>query len=132
MFFSPYKTRLVARTLSAALIWCGLQSSVAQAAFISTEALTETTVAQDAHADLNRVLARDEIRQQLLSYGVSPEQITARIAALTDEEARQLSQQIADLPAGGSALGTIVLIFLVLIVTDLLGATDVFPAIRPL
>lgn len=132
MFFSRRKIRFVARLLTSALIWCSLQSSVAQAAFVSTQILTQADH-HDASPKvlLNDALAREDVQQQLQAMGVSQEQAAARIAAMTDAEVQTLEKQMADLPAGGDALGTIVLIFLVLIITDLLGATDVFPAIKP-
>lgn len=133
MFFSIHKMRFVARTLSAALIWCGLQSSIAHASFVSTEALNQASVSStsDSHEALRQVLAREDVRTQLIAHGVSPEAAQARIAALTDAEARQLADQFASLPAGGDALGIIILVLLVLVLTDLLGVTDVFPGIRP-
>lgn len=132
MFFSPSKTRFVARTLSLALVWCSLQASVAQAAFVPTEELNATDSAQqDSRVALSNLLAREDVRQQLMAHGVSPEAAEARIAALTDAEARQLADQFADLPAGGDGLGVVILVLLVLLLTDLLGVTDVFPAVRP-
>lgn len=133
MFFSASKIRFVARTLSVALVWCGLQASVAQAAFVPTEALNPPTAntQTDSRAALAQVLAREDVRAQLLAHGVSPEAAATRIAALSDQEARQLADQFASLPAGGDGLGVVVLVLLVLVFTDLLGLTDVFPAIRP-
>lgn len=132
MFFSPRKTRFVARTLSAALVWCGLQTGIAQAAFVPTEALHQASSVQtDSRAALNQLLAREDVRAQLIAQGVSPDAVATRIAALTDTEARQLAEQFADLPAGGDGLGVVVLVLLVLLLTDLLGITDVFPAVRP-
>lgn len=133
MYFTRSKTRFVARTLSVALVWCGLQSGIAQAAFVPAQDLNSTTVtqAQDSRAALNALLARDDVRSQLMAHGVSPEVAEARIAALTDEEARLLADQFGDLPAGGSGFGVVVLVLLVLLLTDLLGVTDVFPAVRP-
>lgn len=133
MFFSPKKIQRVARTVGVALVWCNLQASVAQAAFVPTNALNpgsaQATV--NGRTAIAHTLARDDVRAQLLAYGVKPEAVEARIAALTDAEARQLADQMAELPAGGDGLGVIVLVLLVLVLTDLLGVTDVFPAIRP-
>lgn len=133
MSFSSKKTRLVARTLSVALVWCGMQASVAQAAFVPTHALVAGSpqAVVDSRSALAHTLAREDVRAQLLAYGVKPEVVEARIAALTDAEARQLADQMAELPAGGSGLGVVVLVLLVLVLTDVLGVTDVFPAIRP-
>ena len=56
------------------------------------------------------------------------------IAALTDEEARELAARIDALPAGGdgvgSVVGALVLVFIILLITDLLGWTKVFPFTR--
>jgi hypothetical protein len=53
------------------------------------------------------------------------------VAALTDEEARQLAGQVDSLPAGGDVLGVLLTVFLVLLITDILGFTKIFPFTRP-
>jgi len=62
------------------------------------------------------------------------EEAKARVESLTDQEAAEIAAQIDQMPAGGSALGTLVgaaiLVFLVLLVTDILGYTDIFPFIK--
>ena len=50
---------------------------------------------------------------------------------MTHQEIAQLNRQLADLPAGGDVLGIIVLIFIVFIITDVIGATDIFPFVHP-
>lgn len=55
------------------------------------------------------------------------------MTALTDEEARTLSQQLDSLPAGGvDVLGTVLIVFIVLLITDVLGFTKVFSFTRPI
>jgi hypothetical protein len=55
----------------------------------------------------------------------------ARVAALTDAEAQMLVDQIDTSPAGASdILGALVFIFVLLLVTDILGLTKVFPFTR--
>lgn len=99
----------------------------AAAGMIGTDAVT-------AAASRDRVgaaLARDDVRARLEASGVRPGDVQARVAALTDEEATQLAGQLDDLPAGGDGLvGAIVLVFIVLLVTDILGYTKVFPFTR--
>jgi hypothetical protein len=75
-------------------------------------------------------LEREDVRQQLQARGVAPAEAKARVAALTDEEAAQLAGQVESLPAGGDALGVILTVFLVLLLTDILGFTKVFPFTR--
>jgi hypothetical protein len=87
-----------------------------------------------ASAERERIasfLEREDVRQQLLAQGVSPTQAKARVAALTDEEARQLAGQVDSLPAGGDILGVLLTVFLVLLITDILGFTKIFPFTRP-
>jgi hypothetical protein len=61
--------------------------------------------------------------------------VKARVAALTDDEVAQLAAKIDSLPAGadgGGLIGALVLIFIVLLITDILGLTKIFPFTRPI
>lgn len=93
-------------------------------------------VATEDVVDRERIanfVERAEIQAQLQAYGVNPADVKARIAALTDAEAAELAGKIDNLPAGGvSILGAILLVFLVLLLTDILGYTKVFPFTRPI
>jgi hypothetical protein len=42
----------------------------------------------------------------------------------------RINQRLAELPAGGDVLGVIVLIFVIFVITDVIGATDIFPFIH--
>lgn len=87
--------------------------------------------AADARAQLAAALAREDVARALRERGVDPAAVAARVEALDDEQARQLAQQIDSAPAGAdSILGTIVFIFVLLLVTDILGLTKVFPFTR--
>jgi hypothetical protein len=98
----------------------------AQAALVATDAALE-------RQRIAGLLERAEVQQQLRAYGVEPAEARARVAALTDAEAAQLVSNIDGLPAGGiNILGAIVLVFLVLLVTDILGYTKVFPFTKPI
>jgi hypothetical protein len=82
---------------------------------------------------ITSVLDRADVQAQLQAYGVSPSEVKARIAALTDEEAAELAARIDSLPAGGiGIIGAILVVFLVLLITDILGLTKVFPFTRPM
>ena len=69
--------------------------------------------------------------QALSEYGVNQEQVSQRLDRLTDSELQQLAQKSEELPAGQGVLGVVLAIILVLVILDLLGATDVFPVIDP-
>jgi hypothetical protein len=66
--------------------------------------------------------------------GVDPSQVEARLAALSPAELAQLSARIDQMPAGGDGIGAVVvailIVFLVLLITDLAGLTDVFPFVK--
>lgn len=79
------------------------------------------------------VLDRADVQAQLQAYGVNPVEVKARVAALTDEEAAELAARIDSLPAGGIGIvGAILVVFLVLLITDILGLTKIFPFTRPM
>ena len=116
------------RRLVASLLIVSLAVPIpAQAALVSTESALGS---QQQH--IARVLDRAEMQGQLQAYGVSAADVKARVAALTDAEAAELAARIDELPAGGeSILGVILIVFLVLLITDILGYTKVFPFTRP-
>lgn len=101
----------------------------AHAAMVGTD--TELARAERAQQEQQIVeaLSREEARATLARYGVQPEQVEQRLSRLTDAEVNRLAQQADNLPAGESVLGALVLILVILVVLDLLGATDIFPAI---
>ena len=73
------------------------------------------------------------IQHAVQRSGVDPAEVLGRVQALTDAEAQALAAQIDAAPAGASdILGTIVFIFVLLLVTDILGLTKVFPFTRSL
>ncbi|MDP1540849.1 MAG: PA2779 family protein [Moraxellaceae bacterium] len=96
---------------------------------VMTQTVTEHNAAQ--RAELVTWLDREDVRQQMTNLGVSPTQALARVASLTDAEVSRLAGEIETSPAAGNGVvGAIVFVFLVLVVTDLLGLTKVFPFTR--
>lgn len=114
-----------------AFLWLGLQLPAAQAGIVGTEIIVSNAQAQQDRAQIMDLLDRKDIQEQLISHGVNVEQAKARVDSLSDAETHTLAGQLNTLPAGGdSILGVIVLIFLVLLVTDILGLTNVFPFVK--
>lgn len=107
----------------------------AQAALVSTEQVARVAAGEragePARERLAAAFARADVRTELERHGLSPELAQQRIAALTDEEAATLAQHVESAPAGG-IIGAILLVFFVLLVTDILGLTKVFPFTRPI
>jgi hypothetical protein len=124
-----YLRKLLSILLSLSLITLPVLPT--QAALVgNAELLGSATVSADRN-QLMQALEQDSVQQQLAALGISQEQAMQRIARMTDQEVAQLNQQLADLPAGGDVLGLLVLIFLVFIITDAIGATDIFPFVHP-
>lgn len=102
-----------------------------QAAMIGTEQVHAAGNTEQNHAKIAAALARPDVAAQLEKMGVNPVDAQQRVAALSDAEAAKLAGQIDSLPAGGDGIiGALLLIFFVLLVTDILGLTKVFPFTR--
>ena len=107
----------------------------AMAAMVETEAVIDIDRAQDARQYLLSFLAREDVTNMLVSHGIDLQEAKNRIDSLTDEEATRVAEQLQELPAGGSSFLTVLLIvvflaFLVLLITDITGYTDIFPFVK--
>jgi len=103
---------------------------VTQAAMIGTGQMLDHSRVQQDRTHVKVLLNRADLAAQLKSAGVDPAQLQARVDALTDEEVTLLADQLDQLPAGSGILGTALLVFLVLLATDILGYTEVFPFVK--
>jgi hypothetical protein len=118
------------RMISIMLIACTAAAGFPMSAYagvVSTDAALAA-----AHRDrIASILDRAEVRQQMEALGVRPEDVKARVAVLSDDEAAQLASHMDSLPAGGNGIiGALVFVFLVLLITDILGLTKIFPFTR--
>ena len=104
------------------------------AAMVPTEATIYKIKIQDARDHLKTFISRDDIKNALISQGIDPDEAKARVDSLSDSEVIEVADKIEQLPAGGGAVGAViaasVIVFLVLLLTDILGYTDVFPFVK--
>lgn len=121
--------RWVAALASVSMLAVGLPLP-ARAALVGTEQVLPSESA--ARSKIAAWLARDEVRQALSQGGVDVREVRHRVDALTDAEARDFAARIDQLPAGGDVLGILFAVFVILLVTDILGLTKVFPFTRPI
>lgn len=129
---------IIASTLSLSCSLMGLAPLQAHAVIVPTEtvaaealaAAAPADAAADARARVTGFLARDDVRQALVGQGVSAEAALARVDAMSEAEVAELAGRIDSAPAGGEVLGLIFTVFVVLLVTDILGFTKVFPFTR--
>ena len=102
----------------------------AQAGMVGTASLTSNSMQMTTGVE-TLAEQRQWIQTQLETNGVESAEAALRVSSLSDTQVQQIHQRIDEMPAGSGALGTVAFIFLVLVITDLTGLTDVFPFIRP-
>jgi hypothetical protein len=123
--------RFLSAFLATSILFTGSIQAV-QAGMISTEQVAESAISSKGDQDRAKIvsmLSRDEVQTELVARGIDPTEAKARVAALTDDEASSLSSQLDKAPAGG-IIGAILLVFFVLLITDILGFTKVYPFTR--
>lgn len=108
---------------------------IAGAALVETATLVSAQEVDASRARLAALLARADVGAALQDHGVSAREVLLRVNSLTDQEVMKLAQNIDVLPAAGdggvgSLIGALVFIFIVLLFTDLLGLTDVYPFVN--
>lgn len=125
--------RTVATVLSGSIVFSGM-AYAAPSALIGTEqvaaAVAPAAASSDSRARLLGTLERADLAAALQARGVSVDDVRARVDALTDAEAAQLVAQIDQAPAGADIVGVLFSVFIILLVTDILGLTKVFPFTR--
>lgn len=128
--------RWLAESLAFLMLLTALPMGAAQAAMVSTTSVIERStgaeaVPAEARERVLGFLNREDVRAEMERLGVDPEEAAARVNAMSPAEIAMIDGKLANLPAGESAVGAIVgailVIFLVLLLTDLLCLTNVFP-----
>lgn len=106
----------------------------AQAALVGTSQILDQGYQEVDRDRLRAFLDRAEVRTQLEALGVDRDIARARIDSLTNEEVADIVDRLDQLPAGGDGFGALVgaalLVFIILLITDLLGLTDIFPFVK--
>lgn len=107
-----------------------MQLAPLQAAMVSSESLLNQAQHNVSVNQMTSLLDREEIQAQLTAMGVDPVAAKARVSQMNEAELAELNHRLDELPAGGDVLGVLLTIFIVLVITDMLGATDVFPFVK--
>ena len=106
----------------------------ALAAMIETETVLIECRGNEARAYLNHLLAREDVQNALINQGIDPLEAKYRIDSLTDSEAAQIADKLDQLPSGGDFFVTLLIVsfivFLILLITDIAGYTDIFPFVK--
>jgi hypothetical protein len=119
------------RVLMVSMLSLSLWVPNAQAGMIGSEQVIASQAAQLERERARAVFDRQDVREQLQALGVDANAARARVDALTDDEVATINGKIDSLPAGGGIVGAAVFVFLVLLITDILGFTKIFPFTKP-
>jgi hypothetical protein len=107
-----------------------LFTQITSAQMVSTGVILDQSTELSPKEQLIQTISREDVAKKFQELGVDSKAIEERIASMTNEEASKIALQIDTLPAGADAgmsiIGAIVFIFVVLLITDILGATKVF------
>ena len=126
--------RTMVRLMAAVMVMVSMPIGYAQAGMVTTDQVLDAAVLAETREQVVEFLARDDVREQMELLGVDPDEASLRAASMTDAEVMQIAGQLEQLPAGqdalGAILGAVLLIFIVLLVTDILGLTNIFPFVR--
>lgn len=126
--------RTMVRLMAAVMMLVSMPIGYAQAGMVTTDQVLDAASVVEARENVVAFFARDDVRQQMESLGVDPDEAASRAATMTDAEVMQIAGQMEQLPAGQDALGAILgaalLIFVILLITDILGLTNIFPFVR--
>ncbi|WP_290647784.1 PA2779 family protein [Aquisalimonas sp.] len=125
--------RALAALWSALFLVISVWLPAAQANMIGTDAVVGAAELEQTRGDVLEWLAEDTVREQLVAWGVDPEYAEQRVSALTAAELQTLSERMGEAPAGAgvsSVVSAALIVFLVLLITDIMGFTNVFPFVE--
>jgi len=134
MKFIRKKISLISLFMTTIMLLIATPYQTLLAAMVPTEATIYQIKAQGARDHLKTLISKNDIKKSLICQGIDPIKAKARVDSLSDSEVIEVADKIEKLPAGGGAFGAViaasVIVFLVLLITDILGYTDVFPFVK--
>ena len=126
--------RYVSFFMTLTMVFMTIPLQTVCAAMVGTETVLKTTQTQTARENLIRFLEREDLKAIMTAQGISSSEARARVDSLSDAQVMQIADKMDQLPAGGNGLGILVgaalIVFLVLLFTDIAGYTDVFPFVK--
>ena len=128
--------RFIATLVAVAISFAGFAQAAPAGGLITAEQVAASEGLRSPADQRTRLLAaldRADVSAALIERGVSLDQARARVAALTDAEVSRIAAEIDKAPAGASELiGTLVIVGVLLLITDILGYTHIFPFVKPI
>lgn len=115
----------LAALVSSGMILLGTPN-MANAAMIGTETLASQSLRADTEARLQNILSREDVQTQLVAWGVDVQKAQERAASMSDEELQRVASTLDQQPVGGDLLVVVGLVFVVLLILELVGVTNIF------
>lgn len=114
------------------LVFCSMSLLVpaAQAGIIGTDQALNAQQLEDTRGQIKQMLNKAETMEQFRSLGIDIDEAQMRVDSMTDQELAVMADRMQQMPAGGGVLGTVAFIFIILLITDILGYTDIFPFVK--
>lgn len=123
--------RITSRLLIVTTLGFGVPLHSAHAGVVATDRVAISAESQSERDRIRSFLDREDVRKALQSQGIDASNAKARVDALTDDEVQRLAGKLDNMPAGGDIIGILFLVFIVLLITDIMGFTKVFSFTRP-
>ena len=118
---------IVIRLVSLSLLSLGF-AQVSSAEMIGTQQFIRSEARDARITHVEAILARQDVAQQLVKLGVDPLLVQSRVGNMTDAELLTLESSLNKQVAGGDAVVIVGAVFIVLIILELMGITDIFKA----
>jgi hypothetical protein len=126
--------RYVSFFVTLTMVFMTMPLQTVSAAMVGTETVLAMTRAQNVREKLIRFLEHKHVQAAMTAQGINPLEAKARVDSLSNAEVMRIADKMEQLPAGGDGLGLLVgaalIVFLVLLFTDIAGYTDVFPFVK--
>ena len=126
--------KLVASVVTVCFCFFSIVVAPVQAAMVATPDILQMQDNDLARDKVRLFLQRQDVNNYLEAMGVNAKEAQARVDTMTNEEIRMLANKIDQMPAGGDAVGFVltvaVVVFIVLLITDIIGVTDIFTFIK--
>ena len=131
------KSKFICISFTILMLSISVPYQSALAALVGTETILENNRIIETRSYLKKALEREEVKNALLTQGINPSEAQARIDSLSDSEIALIADQMDQLPAGGDGTLFVFLIlipliaFIVIVITDSMGYTDILPFVEP-
>lgn len=134
MFGDRRFARYVCYFVTMTMFLMSMPVQMVQAAMVRTETVLTLSTAKNVRENLDQFLKREDVKAIMMAQGISHIEAKARVDSLSDAEIMKIADKMDQLPAGGSTfgviMGAVVIIFIVLLITDILGYTDIFTFVK--